>query len=215
MKKTHNLEPGCFYIFKSLSAGNTCYFETENELIQFNKLFKFHLHRYIRIVKANINQEGYVFLIKIRDNRTLISNYKKERVKKGKKIDDLFIQEPWRIISEKIRIVHSLFVRFANKLRDRSGVLVKKSYEKFYFENIGEAIEQLENDSDLAFSSQKNKKYKSIKSHCQIKNWVGILAKNGMQVFKNQTVTSLILLNYVKKTISAHLQANTPFHTLH
>ena len=215
MKAIRNFEPGCTYLFRSLSSGNTSYFESEIELNQFNKLFVHYLRKYIKIIKTTVDQEGYIFLVKVKGKRTLISNYVKERLKSGKEIKESHLNEPWRIISEKIRLVHSLFVRFVNKLRKRSGVLVKKSHEKFYFENEEEALEYINQESDVEVKSQNNRKYQSIKSHCRIKAWSKINAKFMGQIVGYHRLTELVLLKIIRRTISTHLPSNILFQSHH
>ncbi len=203
MKNTQTLNPGCIYLFKSLSCGNTCYFETENEIKYFTKIFRSKLKKYIQVLNINISKEGYSLILKIRDKRTILGHYKKEREIVKKSLNMGFINEPWRIISEKIRLVHSLFVRFANRQRQRSGVLVKKSYEKIYFENKNEVKKYMNKKEDELLSSQTNSKYASNDSHCEVKCWMSqtkkVLKKLVFWEFKD-----LILLNLITKTINLH-----------
>jgi hypothetical protein len=86
MKNTYKFEPSCIYLFKSLSCGNSSYFESDDEIEQFERLFRNHLKNYIKIIKAEFNQEGYAIIIQVRCKRTLINNYKIERKKREKEV---------------------------------------------------------------------------------------------------------------------------------
>lgn len=203
MKNIKDLVTGCVYLFKSLSCGNSCYFETEDEILEFKKLFNRHLNKYVSIHSLQLNIEGYRILVKVKDKRTIISNYRMERILSGKEINEVFISEPWRIISEKIRIIHSLFVRKVNKLRERSGVLVKKSYERYYFDSLEEAKYFIEGKGKNT-KSQNNSKYNPIRSHCTVFCWAVHQTKEALELIGNQLISDLVALKYINRTIIAH-----------
>jgi hypothetical protein len=135
MKNTHKLKPGNFYLFESLSASNSIFFDTEQEISIFKRLLKNNLKKFVDIHKIFVDVNGYQILVRVKQRRTLKKNYIKDCEGKNKQIKAILLKEPWRIISEKMRIFKSIFVRTINKLRGREGVLVKHSYKKYYFDS--------------------------------------------------------------------------------
>ena len=171
MKETNSLIPGGIFLLKSHSCGNTCFFESQEEIKLFKRLLKINLKKYLRIHHVVLGIEGYQMLVKVKDSRTLISNYQKELSRSGKTIKPIYLEEPWRIISEKIRIMHSVYAKTINKLRERTGVLVKSKYRRYYFESVNEAIKYIEDDTIEIQKSQLNSKYCANPDHSYILNW--------------------------------------------
>jgi len=157
----------------------------------------------MQLHRITLKIDGYSILIRIKDRRTIISHYKKEREKKKKGLNPNFIAEPWRIISEKIRVIHSVFAKAINKLRGRSGVLVKSRYERLYFENLKEAINYLDK-IQFQESSQRNPKYMAIKDHCYISNWLVYKAKKWVKGIKSVRLDKIEVSTLIRTTLLAH-----------
>lgn len=202
MKKTSNYVPGGYYLFESLASGKTCYFETEEEILIFRRFLKRYLSKYIKIHKIFTSAEGYNLLLRIRGKGVLIKRYLERCNKLKKKVRPLYIEEPWRIVSEQMRIFHSVYVKAVNKIRDRKGVLVQKRFSKSYFENK-EEYEEYENEMNglKEIEGQKNKKYKvksKWKKSIRWKVFRGVYFVESMMSREFQNFVVLKLVNLTK-----------------
>jgi len=135
MKQTHQLLAGGYYMFESLSSTKSMYFNSKEEIRLFKVFLSRYLGRYVKIHRVYIDVNGYNILLRLNQRRTLKNTYRHDCLKKNIKPKTQFLEEPWRIISERIRIFHATFAKAVNKIRGREGVLVKSSYKKYYFEN--------------------------------------------------------------------------------
>ena len=173
MKNTHELKTGGFYVFESLASANSVFFKSEKEIKIFKKLFKLYVSRYMDINKLYVDASGYQAVVRIKQRKTLLKNYRTECNEKKRDPKKEIVKNPWRIISEKMRIFKSIFVKAINKLRGREGVLVKHSFKKYYFESIEEYnLYVVEMESGKHISSQRNQEYSLSRSDSKILNWM-------------------------------------------
>jgi len=205
MKQVKELQANGYYIFESLSSGKTVYFKSKEEIRIFKVLLYRYLHNYITIHKLFVDINGYHILLKIHHKRSLINNYRKDCNSKQKKPRANFLQEPWRIVSERIRIFHSTYSKTANKLRGREGVLVKKSYSKFYFEDLETASTYLsEMKEGKAIISQRNREYSTDRKESSIINWLEERLINWVKGFKKWAFPDDVLHKLICKTPLLH-----------
>lgn len=172
MKETKEFNPGGYYLFESTASARSCYFESNEEIKIFKSLFNRYLGKYIDIHKMFISSEGYNILLRIKDKSILIKAYRLFCRKKRRNYDTKKEREIWRIISEQMRVFHSLYVKTVNKLRNRSGVLVKQSYKRYYFECEKEFtlyMEEMKKGKEI--QNQKNKRYRVKSSWKRGVNW--------------------------------------------
>ena len=121
-------------MIESLSSGKSAYFSNGEEIKLFTQLFNRYLGRYVQIHKMYISCEGYQILIRIRSAAVLRRLYTLRMRSKKRVNRKEFMEEPWRIVSEQIRIFHSVYVKEVNKMRGRKGVLVQSRFGRYYFE---------------------------------------------------------------------------------
>jgi hypothetical protein len=152
-----------------------------------------------------MSSEGYHVLMRIRSKEIVIRNYIEERIKRKKEINSLFLEEPWRIISEQVRILHSVYVKMVNRLRGRQGVLVQKRYRRYYFEGKDEyySYEKRMKGKEM-IEGQKSKRYRVSDRWKKGVDWVvvrGVLFVESLMdmAFQNHVVSKL-----VKSTFIAH-----------
>lgn len=205
MKCTYELKPSCYYLFESLSSGRSCYFESEEEIIIFRKLFFRYMGSYIAVDSMYLGSEGYQILVKVREKSTIQSNYKKVREKRGRKIKEIFIKEPWRIISEQMRIFKSLYVKTVNRIRGRKGVLVQQRYSRYYFENK-EEYEQYKKTMEAGkeIKSQEKDDYRVEKRWIKKVNWRVIRGKRWVESAMDRAFANLVVSNLVQLTLTLH-----------
>ncbi len=172
MKETYEIRPNSYYLFESLSSGRSCFFESEKELQIFKKLFNRYIGPYVKVHKFFTSSEGYQILLKVRGKEVLERIYTYSCERKGRIPKQLFIEEKWRIISEQMRIFHSVYVKCVNKIRDRKGVLVQHRYKRYYFDTITEYenyIDEMERGKEVA--GQKNVKYRVSQRWIDLVRW--------------------------------------------
>lgn len=209
MIETTKLQSGGYYLFESLSSGLSCYFENEIEIQHFKIFLERYLGKYIRVHKLFFSSEGYQLLLKIRSRDCLIKRYLDDCERRGKMFNREFIEEPWRIISEQIRILHSTYVKKVNKLRCRKGVLVQQRYKRYYFsgeQELNEYMEEMQREKEI--EAQSNVRYRVGKVWKEGVDWGRIRRKmfgegSMAKRFQNHVVSKL-----VKWTVKAH--SSTP-----
>lgn len=183
MKDTHTLETGGLYLFESLSSANSIFFKTKNEIKVFKKLIFRYLGRYLEIRKLYIDVNGYQLVVRIRQRRTIIKNYKKECEEKGRMLKEEFKKHPWKIISEKMRIFKSTFVKAINWLRGREGVLVKNSYKKQYFETEKEYEDYVEGmERGMMIKSQRSGMFSRRREETRVRKWGDYRARKWVEM---------------------------------
>ncbi len=152
MHKTKEIYPGAFYIFESKAAANSNYIENLREAKQLLIYANHYLKSYLKIHDYIITRHGWQFAISI--NKDFPSHQN---------------QEPWRVVSERIRLFLSTYVRYINHHRNRTGVLVQKNYIKYYFETWKEAKSHLDRMRTQQIRLyQRKRKYRGLKFHYKI-----------------------------------------------
>ncbi len=210
MKRTKEIFTQGYYVFESRVAANSNYIEDIREARALMCYANYYLKDYLHIYDYVITRHGWQFIVRIRGFKTLQKNSKHE-IRRG---------EVWRIISERIRLFISSYVRYINRKRGRTGVLVHSSYERFYFESVEEAVvylEKLRNQQIKLY--QRKKRYRGLKKHYSIgkeegKGSIFLCSKELKRDFRRwnvqfiQYVQPFVLRELVKKSLSNH---NLPF----
>ncbi len=205
MKEVYQFSPSKYYMFESLSSGRSCYFESEQEIKLFRQLFDRYVSPYVRVHRMFLGSEGYQVLLKIRESKTLRSKYKGTCEKKGKKARKEYMESPWRIVSEQMRILLSVYVKSVNKIRDRQGVLVQRRYKRYVFEDKTEYDQYIEQmDTKDPIRSQRNERYRIEEVWKNLVDWGKVRGKmkgesSYLKMFPDYVVSNLIL-----KTKSFH-----------
>ncbi len=167
MIKIKKTVAGGLYIFQGKASGNSSFIEDLHEARQFILSANHYLKGYLKIHEYLLDQHGWVFIVRIHSLKKL------RRTLSIDKTDELDPQLVWRIISERMRILLSNFVKFTNKKQRRTGSKVHSSYERFLFESLREAeayLEMMRRGKIRLYQSRK--KYRAKKSHYKVpKKW--------------------------------------------
>ncbi len=205
MKRTHEIKPGNYYLFESLSSANSSFFESEEEIDIFKRLMNRYMSKYLEIHRMFIDRTGYQVLVRVRQRRTLRMNYKIRCEERDKEVKKSLLETPWKIVSEMMRIFKSLYVRAINRIRGREGVLVKQNYKKYYFENEEEYREYLERkEAGERIRSQKNEEYERGLVRNGGLDWVRGRVLEWGGVFDFKGFQGLVGLNLIKTTFTHH-----------
>ncbi len=208
MKQINTYEPGCYYLFESKVCGRNCYFENKNEIHKFEKLWKRYLSSYTEVYRMYISSEGYQVLLRIRTKDTLKRNYSLRCMKSESKVRPEFLKSPWKIVSEQIRIFHSVFAKYINRLRDRQGALVQSKFKRYHFTTKEEFQSyRFKMNRGGEIKGQRNVKYRVGEVWKKGVDWVYFRGEEwgerfGFRRFPDHVIHKLIL--YTKKLHALH-----------
>lgn len=160
------MQGGCFYLFQGKASANSLFIEDLKEAKQFIILANYYLKGYLKIHEYLLTMDGWNFIVRLNSDQEILS--------KALIGDETMDDTVWRIISERMRIILSTFVRFTNKKQGRTGSKVHSSYERFIFSTLSEAKSYLElmRKGEIKLC-QRKKKYRGQKSHYEVPEKLG------------------------------------------
>lgn len=214
MKKVKKTRPGCLYLFKSLACSNTVYYEQLDDAKQFLVLANQYLKDYLFIHEYMLCKEGWVFVCRLKSEKNIQKAYAKKRKRRGKAPKS---QAAWLIISEQMRLFIAKYVTQYNHSTGREGVLVKRSYERYYFETNKSAKRMMQGIRRRLVGLQQGKKmYRAKKGHYRIpknlgkgaiylssrrKRGKGDKVRNSLELAVFQRISRKVLTKKMKKLI--------------
>ncbi len=205
MEKLIEMQCGAYYMIESMATARSCYFESNEEIEKFRTLFARYLGGYVDIHKMYVSSEGYQILIRVRKLDQIMKKYNMMCRKKSKPINQKFKEEPWRIISEQMRIFGSVFAKWINANRDRSGGLVKARYGRYYFsshEEFQRYCEKMESCEQVR--SQQNEKYQVSEHWIKRVKWVFFRGVEWVESLMNKPFKNDVVLKLIHSTKSHH-----------
>ncbi len=210
MKRISTYEPGGYYVFESTSCGRNCYFENSKEIALFERLLKRYLSNYVLVHKLYTSSQGYHLVIKVRTEKTLLNHYINKIQSTGKAIVSKFKKEPWRIVSEQVRIFHSVYAKLVNKLRGRQGGLVQSRFKKYHFsskEEFEKYVKQMDKGKEV--ESQRNERYKVSMRWKEVVDWGYYRKKDWVEKYAGNGFPDLVVSKLISLTKNLH--SSTPF----
>lgn len=219
LKKTKEMKPGALYLLKSVACSNTVYFESLMDCKTFLRLANRHLKDYLYIHEYMLTKDGWVILARMKSKSKILEAYRKKRERNEKGPKEL---PPWKIISEQIRLFISGFVTKYNEGTGREGSLVKRPYERYYFETVKGAKRIIKRIRRRLIGLQQAKKmYRAKKGHYRIpknkggiylsskrKKRVGLRVRGLLDLTVFQQLTTKVLAKGIKK--SRKLKKHSP-----
>jgi len=161
MKRTKEMKADCYYLFEGKSAANSVFIENLKEAKQFCIYANYFLKDYLKVHEYMINQDGWMMIVKL-NSELKISSITNSKT------------EIWRIISERMRLLLSTYVRVTNQWEGREGVKVKNGYRRYFFESLAEAklyLKLIRNQKVKLY--QKKRKYRGLRTHRVIPSRLG------------------------------------------
>ncbi len=211
MKKIISLEPGGYYLFESLASGRSCYFKSDAEVKLFEVLFRRYVGTYIHIHKMYLSSEGYQILLKLKSKESILSRYRKSCERRDKAVKDKYIEEPWRIVSEQVRIFHSNYVKGVNVIRGRNGVLVQERYVRYVFDGEEELVRYIEEmDSGKEINGQKDDRYRVEEERKKGVNWGVLRGVEWVERYMGRVFQDFVVSEFVNYTKLLHSHTNPP-----
>lgn len=225
MKKTKTMQAGGLYFFKSSACSNTVYFEVLDHTKMFLELAKQHLKGYLYIHEYMLCKDGWGFLARLKPEKNIRQAYIKRCKKYNKAPKDLPV---WKIISEQIRLFLSQYATKYNADTEREGVLVKRPYERYYFDSVQEAKRMIKRiRRRLVGLDQGKKMYRAKKGHYRIPKKLGkggiylsskkrvkrgdVKGRNLLDLTVFQRLKTKVLANVIQQSVHFTKKAhNTP-----
>lgn len=157
-----------YYLFQGKASANSSFIEDLKEGKQFIIKANFYFKGYLKIHDYLLTQDGWSFIVKINSLESI-----RKRISFNSE-EDFKEDSIWRIISERMRIFLSTFVKYTNNKQSRTGSKVHSSYERFMFETLKEALAYTKKlRKGLIKQCQTKRKYRSKKSHYKIPKKLG------------------------------------------
>ncbi len=207
MQEIKSFQATGFYIFQSAASANSNYIENIDEAKTLLKYLHYYLKGYLQIIDYAITKDGFQMAVHIHQEHQIRQSHLKDCSSKRNR-------PVWKIISNRMRLCLSTYVRVVNYQRGRKGVLVRERYKKFYFETKEEALDHLNLMRQQSVRlAQPRKKYRGIKKHYKIHGnevigSVFLCSKNAPSKLKNWSksqqkwfLPDLVVLNWVKNTL--------------
>ncbi len=212
MIKTKKIYPKGFYILESNVAANSNYIEHLSEAKLLLNLLQKYTAGFLKIHDYLITRHGIQLAVRLKSEANIQKAFQYVSIERNNQELDSS-----RIISERIRLCLSSYVRTINYRRGRTGVLVHSNFNKYYFENLSEAKLHLENMREqLVCMYQRKKKYRGKKKHYTIQHEISKgsiflcskeLKMQTKSLRKTQTLrdfTNIVLPKLIKRTKSIH-----------
>lgn len=169
MQEIQQMEAGKIYLIESTASANSVYFETDALAKLFFRYCDYYLKDYLHVEEYVLNKDGWAMLIKIKSAKTIRKYY--ETIESGRKSHDSSTEKGvpkaiWWILSERIRLFISTYVRMSNKILGREGSLVRRKYVRYEFDNLEMAtkyVSRIKNNQHGM--EQSDEKYRGYKDH--------------------------------------------------
>lgn len=171
MKEIEQMKAGKIYLIESMASANSVYFETDYVAKLFFRYCDYYLKDYLNVEEYVLNKNGWAMLIKVKSVPTIRKNYellesarKKKNEQKQKSSKAI-----WKILSERVRLFISTYVRMSNKVLGREGSLVRRKYGRYEFDTLFEAkgyVAKLRNDEHEM--QQQEEKYRGFDEHFRL-----------------------------------------------
>lgn len=205
MKEIKEIQPKGYYVFESLASGNSCYFESEQEIEIYVSLFKRYISKFVKVHKMYLSAEGYQISLKVRGTGVLIKEYEKLCGKRRKEAKSEFLEEPWKIVSEQIRVFHSVYVKKVNAIRGRKGVLVQRNYTRYSFESVEEYelyMEKMDQKEEIV--PQERERYRVKKSWVEQVKWDIVRGVRFVERLMDKAFQDFVGRDFINNTLSLH-----------
>lgn len=156
-------------MIESTASANSVYFETDALAKLFFRYCNYYLKDYLHVEEYVLNEHGWAMLIKVKSVQTIRKHYDVIRANRCSNESGTNLSEPkeiWRILSERVRLFISTYVRMSNKKLGREGSLVRRKYGRYQFDNLEAAKDYVAKIRNVQHEMQQSEeKYHGMKEH--------------------------------------------------
>lgn len=175
MKKIQQMQEGEYYLIESRASANSVYFESDDLAKIFFRYCDYYLKDYIHVEEYVLNADGWAMLIKVKSAKTIRKHYGVVDINESLQDEERksAVVEIWRILSERVRLFISTYVRMSNKMLGREGSLVRRNYGRYQFDNLEEAqdyVARIRNDQHEM--KQREEKYRGYAEHFRMRGTI-------------------------------------------
>lgn len=173
MEEIQQMEAGKIYLIESKASANSVYFETDKLAKLFFRYCDYYLKDYIQVKEYILNTDGWAMLIQVRSTKTIRKYYEKietTRTSFKKDVVQVKAKPIWKILSERVRLFISTYVKMSNKILGRKGTLVRRKYGRYQFNNLTAAqdyVTKIRNDRHEM--QQSKEKYRGFAEHFRMR----------------------------------------------
>lgn len=168
MKKTKKMFAECYYLLKGGSTARDLFFEDNQDIIDFRDQLESMLGCYIKVQKFHFYRDQWALAVKLNSKEEIIRQYKKDRDRSKKANRSNDYTEVWRIISERMRLFLSNYVRKTNFRKGRKGSKVDMTYERYCFTDVQELEAEITKWKARTVESRQEKKYRYLEKHYSV-----------------------------------------------
>lgn len=169
MQYIQKMEAGKFYVLESSATANSVYFETDMLANIFFRYCNYYLKDYLDIRDYCLNRDGWTMLIKTKSRKTIRKHYadiESRRKTKKNTTENTKPKEIWRILSERVRLFISSYVRMSNSALGRTGTLVRRKYSRYLCDDFEAAQAHIRGMRTRQIHlAQPKKKYRGLDTH--------------------------------------------------
>lgn len=169
MIEIQKMQAGKYYLIESTASANSVYFETDALSKLFFRYCNYYLKDFLRVEEYVLNKDGWAMLIKVKSAKTIHKHYEAIELNRNSKVKNTSLgksRQIWWILSERVRLFISTYVRMSNKILGREGSLVRRNYCRYQFDNLEKAkdyVSSIRNDKHEL--KQSKKKYRGMEEH--------------------------------------------------
>lgn len=164
MQRIKELQSDGLYAIQINSSANSALVEKVYQAKKLLGLINKRLNGFAKVNDYLISNDSLFLVLQVCESDLVLENYLESRNNSKKADRALDHQEVWRIISEQFRHLISMYVKWFNRDTGRSGSMVKKNYQRFYFDDAQEAEAYMANmKKETYVRNQKQKKYRPCK----------------------------------------------------
>lgn len=169
------MQAGEFYLIESTASANSVYFETDSLARLFFRYYDYYLKDYIHVEEYVLNADGWAMLIKVKSAKTIRKHYNVVDLNGARSVESIKgkTNEIWRILSERVRLFISTYVRVSNRLLGREGSLVRRKYGRYQFDSLEEAKNYVATIRNAKHELKQSKeKYRGFKEHFRMRGTI-------------------------------------------
>lgn len=212
--------PEGYYVMTGASTARDLFFETNQDIIDFKELFERMLGEYLEVNRMLLYKDRWYIAIKLHSEDKIRQQYLSDRDKSKKANRENDHLEPWRMISERMRLFLCNFVVNTNNRKNRKGGKVNASYQRYFFMSIEEMEREMKNWEERAIpSSQKSALYKYSDKYykvqetkggisrlifCKREEFEGFCSINKHKIWKSMLISVDVVGNWIKSTKKLH-----------
>lgn len=220
MIKTKEMFPDGYYVLTGASTARDLFFDDDQDIVEFKELFERMLCGYLQVYRMLLYKDQWFIAIKLNNKEQIKKQYlyDRDRSKKANRANDY--HEPWRMISERVRVFLCNFVANTNKRKNRKGGKVSSSYKRYYFTNLSEMENEMKNWEERKIaSSQKSNTYKYLERHykvnekdsgkrmlvfCKMEDVVEFCTIHTHEIWTSMMISIDVVGTWISSTITLH-----------